>query len=133
MFSRKEHVAMKVPRVLVILCSVTVVANSWSLATNKFGHSPEPGVPTVRFLYAQYCLHCHGAALDGKGPDAATLQVSPTNFHTYLSRLKGDAELRTTIKEGRRYLGMHTWEETFTDDQIQGLILYIRSVVQPVA
>jgi mono/diheme cytochrome c family protein len=28
-------------------------------------------------LYQRNCLHCHGATLDGKGPDAASLSVPP--------------------------------------------------------
>lgn len=52
-------------------------------------------------IYQRNCLHCHGAMLDGKGPDAASLSVPPANFHTYLSRLKDDTELAKTIKEGQ--------------------------------
>jgi mono/diheme cytochrome c family protein len=78
-------------------------------------------------LYQRNCLRCHGAALDGKGPDAASLTVPPTNFHTYISRLKDDAELEQTIKQGKRFLGMHNWEDTLTDEQVRDLIAYIRS------
>ena len=78
-------------------------------------------------LYQRNCLSCHGAALDGKGPDAASLKVPPTNFHTYISRLKDDAELQKTINQGKRFLGMHNWEDTLTDEQIRDLIAYIRS------
>jgi mono/diheme cytochrome c family protein len=91
-----------------------------------FRHSPEPGIPTGHMLYEQHCLRCHGVALDGKGPDADSLKIPPANFHLYLSRLKDDADLIKTIKEGRRFLGMHNWEDTFSDEQIHDLILYIR-------
>ena len=83
-------------------------------------------------IYQRNCLHCHGAALDGKGPDAASLGVPPANFHTYLSRLKDDAELEKTIKQGNRFLGMHNWEDTLTDEQVHDLIAYIRSAAPPV-
>ena len=78
-------------------------------------------------LYQRNCLGCHGVSLDGKGPEAATLCVPPANFRTYLSRLKDDAELEKTIKQGKRYLGMHNWEDTLTDEQVRDLIAYIRS------
>jgi len=78
-------------------------------------------------LYQRNCLRCHGPALDGKGPDGAALPVPPANFHTYLSRLKDDAEFEKTIKEGKKFLGMHSWEDTLTDEQIRDLIAYIRS------
>ena len=111
-----------------LLCWMMLFAGSWTHAETGFGHSPEPGIPTGHLLYDRHCLRCHGAALDGKGPDAASLKVPPANFHLYLSRLKDDVELKKTIKEGRRFLGMHNWEDTFTDEQVRDLIMYIRSV-----
>ena len=78
-------------------------------------------------MYQRNCLHCHGVTLDGKGPAAASLSVPPTNFHTYLSRLKDDAEFEKTIKQGKQFLGMHNWEDTLTDAQVHDLIAYIRS------
>lgn len=78
-------------------------------------------------LYQRNCLRCHGSALDGKGPDTAALSVPPVNFRTYLSRLKDDAEFERTIKVGKRFLGMHSWEDMLTDEQVRDLIAYIRS------
>jgi mono/diheme cytochrome c family protein len=78
-------------------------------------------------IYQRHCLRCHGVALDGKGPDAALLTVPPPHFHAYLSRLKDDAELEKIIKQGKRFLGMHAWEDTLTDEQVRDLIAYIRS------
>jgi mono/diheme cytochrome c family protein len=118
--------------VLIGVLWLTLFISSWTLAETKFSHSPEPSIPTGRTLYEQHCLRCHGVALDGKGPDAASLKVPPANFHLYLSRLKDDADLIKTIKEGRRFLGMHNWEDTFSDEQIHDLILYIRSAAPPV-
>jgi mono/diheme cytochrome c family protein len=115
-----------------VLCSLTLFISSWTLAETRFRHSTEPGIPTGHLLYEQHCLRCHGVALDGKGADAASLKVPPANFHLYLSRLKDDADLIKTIKEGRRFLGMHNWEDTFSDEQIHDLILYIRSAAPPV-
>ena len=118
---------MKGTLLMSVLCGLTIFAGSWALAETKSGHSPEPGIPTGHLLYEQHCLRCHGVALDGKGPDAASLKVPPANFHLYLSRLKDDADLKKTIKEGRRFLGMHNWEDTFNDEQVRDLIMYIRS------
>lgn len=83
-------------------------------------------------IYQRNCLHCHGIMLDGKGPGAASLNIPPANFHTYLSRLKDDAEFEKTIKQGKRFLGMHNWEDTLTETQIHDLIAYIRSAAPPV-
>jgi cytochrome c oxidase cbb3-type subunit 3 len=83
-------------------------------------------------LYQRNCLHCYGVMLDGKGPDAASLSVPPANFHTYLSSLKDDAEFEKSIKQGKRFLGMHNWEDTLTEEQVHDLIAYIRSVAHQV-
>jgi mono/diheme cytochrome c family protein len=118
--------------VLMGVLWLTLFISSWTLAETMLRHSSEPGIPTGRMLYEQHCLRCHGVALDGKGPDAASLKGPPANFHLYLSRLKDDADLIKTIKEGRRFLGMHNWEDTFSDEQIHDLILYIRRSAPPV-
>jgi len=83
-------------------------------------------------IYQRNCLHCHGAKMDGNGPDAASLRVPPANFHTYLSRLKDNAEFERTIKQGKQFLGMHHWEDTLTEEQVHDLIAYIRSAAPPV-
>ena len=76
-------------------------------------------------LYERNCLRCHGAALDGKGPDAASFNP-PANFHSSLSRLKDNEDLEHTIKQGRRFLGMHNWSDTLTDEEVRDLVAYIR-------
>ena len=112
---------MKADRLMVLLCGLIVVASSSVLAETRPGNLKDG-----QRLYQQHCLRCHGATLDGKGPDAVSLRVPPANFHTYLSRIKDDAEFEKTIKQ---FLGMHNWEETLTDEQIHDLLAYIRSAV----
>lgn len=56
-----------------------------------------------------------------------SLSVPPTNFHTYFSRIKDDAEFEKTIAQGKQFLGMHSWEDTLTEEQVHDLIAYIRS------
>jgi cytochrome c oxidase cbb3-type subunit 3 len=112
---------MKVDRLMVLLCGLIVVASSSVLAETRPGNLKDG-----QGLYQQHCLRCHGATLDGKGPDAGSLRVPPANFHTYLSRIKDDVEFEKTIKQ---FLGMHNWEDTLTDEQVHDLIAYIRSAV----
>ena len=76
-------------------------------------------------LYQQHCFRCHGARLDGKGPDAASLSVQPTDFHKYLSRVKGELELEVTIRRGRKLTAMHEWDAILTDRQVYDLVAYI--------
>jgi mono/diheme cytochrome c family protein len=115
---------MKADRLMVLLCGLMIMANSSVLAETRPGNLKDG-----QKLYQQHCLRCHGATLDGKGPDAASLRVPPANFHTYLSRIKDDTEFEKTIKQ---FLGLHNWEETLTDEQVHDLIAYIRSAVAQV-
>jgi cytochrome c oxidase cbb3-type subunit 3 len=99
-----------------------LLANSLVLAQTRFTE-----VEKGKRLYQRNCLRCHGTALDGKGPEAASLTVPPANFRAYLSRLKDDAEFEKTIKQGKQFLGMHSWDDALTDKQVGELIAYIRS------
>lgn len=82
---------MKATR-LMVLCGLIFAASSSVLAETRPGNLKDG-----QRLYQQHCLRCHGASLDGKGPDAASLSVRPTDFHKYLSRVKGELELEVTL------------------------------------
>lgn len=116
-----------IPKILGAVMFVLMFTSSLALAQTRL--SP---MDKGKRLYQQNCLRCHGPALDGKGPDAASLAVAPANLHTYLSRLKDDIELERTIKQGKKFLGMHNWEDTLSDEQVRGLIAYIRSAAPQV-
>jgi mono/diheme cytochrome c family protein len=115
---------MKANRLMVLLCGLMIVASSSVLAETRPGNLKDG-----QRLYQQHCLRCHGAMLDGKGPDAASLNVRPTDFHKYLSRVKGELELEVTIRRGQQLTAMHKWDTSLTDQQVYDLIAYIRSTV----
>lgn len=115
---------MNADRLMVLLCGLMIVASSPILAETRLGNLKDG-----QRLYQQHCLGCHGAMLDGKGPDAASLRVPPADFHTYLSRIKDDAEFEKTIKQ---FLSMHNGEDILTDEQVHDLLAYIRSAVAQV-
>ncbi len=98
-------------------------SSAWILAQTNPGN-PANG----QALYERHCLRCHGKALDGTGPDAGTLKVPPANFHSYSSRVKDDFELWLTIRQGRMFTEMHSWNETLADDQIKDVVAYIRTM-----
>ena len=78
-----------------------------TLHAQSFSGDPVKG----QTVYQQFCLKCHGDALDGKGPEAASLSVPPANFHASHSRIKSENELRFTIRRGRDLTDMHRWED----------------------
>jgi len=115
---------MKADRILVLLCGLMIAVTESVLAETP------PGYPIHgQKLYQQHCLRCHGARLDGNGPDAASLRVRPTDFHIYLTLARGAPELEEAIRQGRKLTPMHAWDTVLTDQQIYDLVAYIRSAV----
>ncbi len=97
-----------------------------AVASSVFAEAP-PGNPMHgQDLYQQHCLRCHGARLDGNGPDADSLRIRPTNFHTYLTLARGAPELEGAIRQGRMLTPMHAWDIVLTDQQVYDLVAYIR-------
>jgi mono/diheme cytochrome c family protein len=115
---------MKADQLMVLLSGLIIVATTSVLAETHTGN-----LKNGQSLYQQHCLRCHGAKLDGKGPDAASLKVRPPDFYKYLSRVKGELELEETIRRGRKLTAMHEWDTILTDQQVYDLVAYIRSAV----
>lgn len=85
--------------------------------------------------YAEVCAVCHGPSGKGDGPAAAGLQTKPRD-HTdtaYMGKLT-DREIFDIIKRGGHALGksplMPPWEGKLTDQQIQDLVAYIRTLAR---
>jgi mono/diheme cytochrome c family protein len=115
---------MKADQLMVLLGGLIIVATSSVLAETNLGN-PLHG----QNLYQQHCLRCHGARLDGNGPDAASLRIRPTDFHIYLTLARDASELEEAIRQGRKLTPMHAWDTVLTDQQIYDLVEYIRSAI----
>jgi mono/diheme cytochrome c family protein len=107
--------------------------------------SPEPaadaggaGDPVARGKahYQLYCASCHGATGAGDGPASAGLEPKPArhNDGAYMNALS-DAHLHKVIAEGGPAVGksplMAPWSGTLSDEQIDDVIVYIRSLAVP--
>ena len=79
-------------------------------------------------VYEQQCLRCHGAKLDGNGPDSQDLIVRPANLRSQTSRTKTDWELLVAISNGVLFSPMHGFRGKLTDQQMLDVLSYIRSV-----
>lgn len=79
-------------------------------------------------VYEQQCLRCHGATLDGNGPDRTDLIIPPANFQSQQSRSKTDWELLVAISNGVLFSPMHSFRGKLTDQQILDVLSYIRSM-----
>jgi mono/diheme cytochrome c family protein len=82
-------------------------------------------------VYEQQCLRCHGAQLDGNGPDNRDLIVHPANLQSQVSRSKTDWELLVAISNGVLFSPMHGFRGKLTDQQMLDVLSYIRSVARP--
>ena len=82
-------------------------------------------------VYEQQCLRCHGAKLDGNGPDSQDLIVRPADLRSQISRSKTDWELLVAISNGVLFSPMHSFRGKLTDQQMLDVLSYIRSVSPP--
>jgi cytochrome c553 len=85
-------------------------------------------------LYEQTCAACHGASGKGDGPTGQALQPKPADLATAL-RGKDEAYLTKVITEGGTGVGkspmMPGYQGVFSDEQIQGLIQYMKGFAAP--
>ena len=84
-------------------------------------------------LFVDLCSVCHGVGGKGDGPSAAGLYPKPADF-TNCKQMAGESDqtLLTIIKRGGASVGrstvMPSWGESLSDEQIRGLVAYIRSL-----
>ncbi len=113
---------MKGITMLGCLC-LAMTLTSWAAAQGMRGN-PNAG----QQVYQQHCQRCHGAKLDGRGPDSDDLIVRPTNLTSPASRAKTDWELLVTISNGALFTPMHSFRGKLTDQQMLDVLAYLRSV-----
>ena len=106
--------------VLIFACT------SWVSAQVQRGN-PKAG----ESVYQQQCLRCHGADLDGNGPDSRDLIVRPANLRSAISRAKTDWELLVAISNGVLFSPMHSFRGKLTDEQMLDVLSYIRTMSPP--
>lgn len=86
--------------------------------------------------YQELCGACHGTSGKGDGPTAAALPVKPRD-HTnaaYMDKVT-DQQIFNTIKQGGEAVGksplMPKWGGILTDQQIEDLVAYVRTLAHP--
>ena len=75
-------------------------------------------------LYKTKCQACHGT--DGKGDTAPGKKLGAKDFHSPEVVKMSDAELFDITKKGKEK--MPAYDKKLTDEQIEELIKYIRSL-----
>lgn len=77
-------------------------------------------------LYESKCKSCHGKAGEGNAAMAKALKVDPSVLTLNKKLEKTDVELVVFIKDGKGK--MPAFKAKLTDDQIKGLVEYIRTL-----
>jgi protein SCO1/2 len=86
--------------------------------------------------YALYCASCHGPGGDGDGPMAGSLKPKPAKHSNgeYMNPLT-DEYLFQVVHEGGASVGkspmMAGWGGTLSDEQVLGLVAFMRSLAEP--
>ena len=111
---------------LLLLAPITLAASSLYAQAQDYPPDPARG----KAVYARHCQSCHGDRGHGDGSAAASLKVSPADFHRVRSFLKSDEELLRTIEHGVVFSPMHSWRGQLTDEEMQDVLAYIRLLSQ---
>jgi mono/diheme cytochrome c family protein len=117
-------------REIIIKHAVLVATSSLLISLVPFSvHGQE-----AKQLYEQTCAGCHGVSGKGDGPTGQMLQPKPADFTTALKG-KDEAYLTKVIREGGTSIGkspmMPPYQGVFSDEQIQGLIQYVKKFASP--
>ncbi|MEJ8836192.1 c-type cytochrome [Ramlibacter sp. AN1133] len=99
------------------------VSSKWVARTNAPAASAATeGIIPGRTLFNNVCSHCHGT--DGASP------VSERDLRKLQRRYKDSWKetALTTIKNGRQDAGMPTWGATYSDAQIQEVIVFLATL-----
>lgn len=84
-------------------------------------------------LYSWYCASCHGLEGDGQGFNAEYIDPKPSN-HTDADEMskRTNEKLFDTIYGGGKEVAKSTymppWGHTFSEAQIESLVLYLREL-----
>jgi len=80
-------------------------------------------------VYANYCVTCHGVNADGNGRAARLHKPRPANLR---NSDKNDAYIALIVRRGGEAIGrapgMPPWGEELTDEQIDDVTAFVRSV-----
>jgi len=80
-------------------------------------------------VYANYCVTCHGITADGNGRAARLHNPRPSNLR---ASDKNDEYIALIVRRGGEAIGrspsMPPWGEELTDEQLQDIVAFVRSV-----
>jgi cytochrome c oxidase cbb3-type subunit III len=119
--------------------AVFMMAAALPGAQRALAGEADTGMASARDNYQTFCAKCHGENGKGNGAAAATLNPKPRDYTDCKSmENRSDSELFKVVSEGGASIGMsadmQAWGGTLSDEEIHGLVTYVRSFCkQPAA
>lgn len=102
-------------------------ADYLALTTYLKSLTTPPAFTTPAEFFKGTCARCHGEKGDGHGPIAIYLDPYPRDLTKVgFMNSKSDERLITSIKEGVAGTSMAPWGHVINDEQVRGLLAYIR-------
>lgn len=118
---------MKIMRVITVEVCVAGLLLAWSLAASAAEKAADN--------YHTYCAQCHGVHGNGHGINVRDMSVQPRD-HTDAKEMsaRSDDDIYKAIKEGGASINksvlMPPWGDVFSDEEIHGLVAYLRELCQ---
>lgn len=106
----------------VAVALLLIFSGSWVIAENGRGNAARG-----KAIYERLCLRCHGAKLDGRGPEAEFLKIPPADLQSLSSRTKSDWELLIVISHGVMFTPMHGFRDVLSEQDTKDVLSYIRT------
>jgi mono/diheme cytochrome c family protein len=128
-YAEEEHMKTSAKRVASIVSMAALLSvSSAAFISPAFGADLAKG----KAIYGDKCIKCHGEKGKGDGPKAVDMEKKPAD-HTDKAKMAKftDEDLKKTVKEGKR--PMPAFGKKLTEEQIDDLIVYVRSLAETTA
>jgi mono/diheme cytochrome c family protein len=104
---------------------ILALLGSTNLVLAQPGETVDPG----RQLFSTHCTLCHGPDGKGDGPGGAALDPPPRDLtrRPYKNGC-GPGAIARTVRQGIPESGMPSFEGVLTDEEMQALSRYVRSL-----
>jgi len=116
---------------LVVAAPLAASAGTAENAEYPLKETVEAVVYRGHIVFQDYCQKCHGAKADGDGRAARLYDPHPANL---VRSDKNDRYKEAIIRRGgagmARSQFMPPWQDELTDEQIQDVVGYLRSIAE---
>jgi mono/diheme cytochrome c family protein len=106
---------------VAFLCGAPIQSNAAGKAAPTAGNLKQG-----KALFSKHCAGCHGP--QGKGDGYKILGADPANLTAPTTQSKSDADLLTTIHEGKP--NMPSWKGLLSESELRHVLAYVRTLPQ---